>query len=227
MMTAHYVLSHERVGPINGEQLRLLGAIRKNIDRLTEFSYDFLDLAKIEAGMMQYNLERTDLVQFVEPLVEEARLNASQKEISILFDSMMTREVLIDPKRFSQVVTNLLSNATKYSEKGGKIVVSVLPSERGTRLTVEDTGPGIAPDDLKRVFEKFFRVRSADGKGSRGTGVGLALVKAVTEALGGSVTAESRLNEGSTFTVTLPAAPQEVERKDLPKEKDMHRIGHG
>ena len=225
MMTAHYVLTQGRVGPVNAEQLRLLGAIRKNIDRLTDFSYDFLDLAKIEAGMMHYSLERTDLVSFIEPLVEEARLNASQKELSLVFDSMMTPDVLIDRKRFSQVVTNLLSNAIKYSEAGGRIVVSVLPAERGARLTIADNGPGIAPDDLEKVFEKFFRVRSADGKGSRGTGVGLALVKAVTEALGGSVTAESRLQEGSTFIVTLPSAPPEGER--IPRTVNTERVGHG
>jgi signal transduction histidine kinase len=225
MMTAHYVLTQQRVGPVNAEQLRLLAAIRKNIDRLTDFSYDFLDLAKIEAGMMQYTLERTDLVSFIEPLVEEARLSASQKEISILFDSMATPDVLIDRKRFSQVVTNLLSNAIKYSETGGKVVVSVLPVDHGARITVADNGPGIAPEDLRKVFEKFFRVRSSDGKGTRGTGVGLALVKAVTEALGGSVSAESRLQEGSTFIVTLPTAPPEVE--GIPKFRDVARVGHG
>jgi signal transduction histidine kinase len=225
MMTAHYVLTQGRVGPVNAEQLRLLGAIRKNIDRLTDFSYDFLDLAKIEAGMMQYSLERTDLVGFIEPLIEEARLNASQKEMSIVFDTMATPEVLIDRKRFSQVATNLLSNAIKYSENGGKIVVSVLPADHGAKLMVADNGPGIAPDDLQRVFEKFFRVRSADGKGSRGTGVGLALVKAVTEALGGSVEVQSQVGEGSTFVVTLPPAPPEIAGVVSPKT--AARIGHG
>jgi signal transduction histidine kinase len=132
---------------------------------------------------------------------------------------------LIDRRRFSQVVTNLLSNAIKYSESGGKITVSILPADHGAKLTVADTGPGIAPDDLQKVFEKFFRVRSADGKGTRGTGVGLALVKAVTEALGGSVTAQSRLGEGSTFVVILPPAPPEVPG---PLQPDIiSRVGHG
>jgi len=225
MMTAHYVLTQQRVGPLNGEQLRLLAAIRKNIDRLTDFSYDFLDLAKIEAGMMHYSLERTDLEELVKPLVEEARLNATQKGISVLYDSTDTRPVMIDPRRFSQVVTNLLSNAIKYTGSGGQIEVAVIPWDQGTSLVVRDNGPGIAPEDLSRVFEKFFRVRSADGKGSRGTGVGLALVKAVTEAMGGRVSAESELGGGSTFRVDLPAAHEELV-STLP-DKPGKTIGHG
>lgn len=210
MMTAHYVLTQQRIGPVNAEQLRLLAAIRKNIDRLTEFSYDFLDLSKIEDGMMQYSLERTDLAEFSKPLVEEARLVATQREISITHDSTDTPEVLIDRKRFSQVINNLLSNAIKYSDKGGEIQLTVAPWERGTSIIVQDTGSGIAPEDLKKVFEKFYRVRSADGKGTRGTGVGLALVKAVSEAMGGVVTAESEPGKGSTFRVDLPAAPPDL-----------------
>lgn len=227
MMTAHYVLTQQRVGPLNAEQLRLLAAVRKNVDRLTEFSYDFLDLAKIEDGMMQYVLERTDLTEFAMLVVEEARLTASQKEISIACDSTATPEVLIDRKRFSQVISNLLSNAIKYSDKGGEVLVTIEPWEHGTSLSIRDNGPGIAAEDLKKVFEKFYRVRSADGKGIRGTGVGLALVKAVSEAMGGAVSAESEPGKGSIFRVDLPAAPPNLKPITLQIHGEASVIGHG
>jgi len=224
MLTAHYILSQQRVGPLTPEQLRLLNSMRHNIDKLTEFSYDFLDLAKIEAGMMQYNLESTDLVQFVEPLVEEARLNASEKAISIELSVNPSPEVLIDRKRFSHVVTNLLSNAVKYTGREGKINVTISASDTGARILVRDTGIGISTEDLPKVFEKFYRVGSSEGKGARGTGVGLALVKAVTEDLGGKIVAASEVGVGSTFTLDLPAASQ---RDIIQQSLRKNSVGHG
>jgi len=227
MLTAHYILSQQRLGPLNTEQLRLLNSIRTNIDKLTEFSYDFLDLAKIEAGMMQYNLEHTDLVPLVEPLVEEAKLTASRKGISLTLDASPTPEVLIDRKRFTHVVTNLLSNAIKYTEEDGRITVSLSPCDIGTRIIVRDTGVGIPQDDLPKIFEKFYRAKTADGMGTRGTGVGLALVKAVTEAFGGRVKVQSAPGVGSTFAVDLPAAPTNFSAQQFPKGSRAEDIGRG
>jgi signal transduction histidine kinase len=227
MMTAHYVLVNQRMGPLNTEQLRLLSAIRQNIDRLTDFSYDFLDLAKIEAGMMRFNVERTDPTTFVEPLVEEARLTASEKEISVRLVTDHAPDVLIDRKRFSHVITNLLSNAIKYSNRRGTITVAVTSGQIGTSISVTDTGIGIAEEDLPRVFEKFYRARWAGGKGTRGTGVGLALVKAIVEGHGGRVGVTSSVGVGSTFTVEIPSAPHELREDALLNGRNLTEIGRG
>ena len=227
MLTAHYILSQQRVGRLNAEQLRLLHSIRKNIDKITAFSYDFLDLAKIEAGMMQYHFEPTDLVEFLQPLVEDARLTASGKRISLIFNASPAAAVLIDRQRFSHVVTNLLSNAIKYTNEDGRITVSLLPSDTGARIVVRDTGVGIPHEDLPKIFEKFYRVHAGDGKESVGTGVGLAIVKSITEAMGGSVHVASESGVGSTFTVELPAAPPNLDASQLPKKSATKEMGHG
>jgi len=223
MLTAHYILTEQRVGHLNAEQLRLLNAIRKNIDKLTQFSYDFLDLAKIEAGMMHFQLEHTDLVPFLEPLVDEARLNARGKSISVKMEAGATPPVLIDRQRFSHVISNLLSNALKYTGDHGNVSISVTPCDTGATVAVRDTGVGIPPEDLPRIFEKFYRVRNTGG--AKGTGVGLAIVKAVTEGMGGSVQVLSKPGQGSTFTIQLPSAPPNVPPSGLPKMPTGH--GHG
>jgi signal transduction histidine kinase len=226
MLTAYYVLLEQRVGHLNPEQLRLLASIRRSIDKLTQFSYDFLDLAKIEAGMMQYQLENTDLVEFVAAHVEEAKLNASGKRISLSFDSSRSPEVLIDRQRFSQVITNLLSNAVKYSREEGSVWVSVHPCGFGARVSIRDNGVGIPPEDLPKIFEKFYRAKSSTNR-SGGTGVGLAIVKAVTEAMGGRVHAASTPGVGSTFSVELPAAAPKVDPKNLSGVPKGMEFGHG
>lgn len=216
MLTAHYLLAEHKVGPVTPEQVRLLGSIRNGIDKLTTFSHDFLDLSKIEAGMMEYSFEPTDLTAFMKPIIEDAMLTASQKEISVDLTTSPVPEVMVDRQKFGQVVTNLLSNAIKYTEKEGSIVVNVSPCESGVRIAVQDTGVGIAPEDIPKVFTRFYRVKTASRTGSKGTGVGLALAKAVTEAHGGKIYATSAVGVGSTFTVELPVAPATIRAAEVP-----------
>lgn len=208
MLTAHYLLTEHSKGTLTSEQDRLLTVLRNGIDKLTTFSHDFLDLSKIEAGMMEYSFERVDLSAFIQPLVENATLTASPKNIAVKLLMSPVPDVMIDREKFEQVLNNLLSNAIKFTDSGGVITVSVTPSDAGVRIAVQDTGVGIAPEDLAKVFTKFYRVRTATRTGTKGTGVGLALVKAVTEGHSGKVSVTSTVGDGSTFTIEIPAAPQ-------------------
>lgn len=106
--------------------------------------------------------------------------------------------------RLAQVVTNLLSNAVKYTEKGGRICIIAENGDDGFRLTVRDTGIGISPDDLPHIFERFYRADKSRNRSTGGSGVGLAVAKAIIEAHGGSISAESEYGKGSEFTFTLP-----------------------
>jgi signal transduction histidine kinase len=150
-----------------------------------------------------------------------------EKEISVELVCDHPPSVLIDRKRFSQVISNLLSNALKYSHRRGKITVTVESGPIGTRIAVRDTGIGIAPEDIPRVFEKFYRSRWTGGKGTPGTGVGLALVKAVVEGHGGRVSVESTIGIGSTFIIEVPSAPSEADTELLFTDKDITKFGHG
>jgi signal transduction histidine kinase len=204
---AHYILTESKHGPLTDDQRRLLGTIRENVEKIATFSNQFLDLSRIEAGMMEYRPVRTDLAAMVKTVVDDARISAERKNIVLFFSCEPTRSVMLDTERGTLVFTNLLSNAVKYTGEGGTIYVAVAPSPFGVRVAVKDSGVGIAAEDLPKLFTKFYRASNAVRGKSKGTGLGLALVKAIVEGHGGVVSVESTLGAGSTFTVEFPVAP--------------------
>ena len=205
MHAAYYMLAEQIAGPLNERQLHLVTTIRDNIDVLSTFSNQFLDLAKIEAGMMEYNKQQVDLLSLLTPVINTARVTAAPKEITIGLAAQSVPAVNVDPTKFTTVVSNLLNNAVKFTPKGGNITVSVGPCGTGARVSVKDSGVGIDADDLPKLFTKFFQGKSASAIDTKGTGVGLALVKAIVDGHGGKVYATSKVGVGSTFTVELPA----------------------
>lgn len=218
MLSAHYLLVEQKRGPLNEEQLRLLNSMKEGIKKLTVFSNQFLDIQKIEHGRMEYNFQRTQVPDIITPVVEDAQILAAQKELRLecIIENDLP-DIIADPERISQVVSNLLSNAVKYTDEGG-ITVRVERTKGGIKLSVADTGAGIPPDDLPRIFTKFFQAKNA----KKGTGIGLALVKHLVEAHGGRISVESELGKGTTFTVELPAAPTD----HVPQESS-HAVGEG
>jgi two-component system sensor histidine kinase GlrK len=217
LLSAHFLLTEQRLGPINAQQARVLQSIRESIDKLTNFSNQFLDISKIEAGMMEYSFERVDPVQLVRPLVDDARLIAVRKDIRVELVHTDVPQVVADPEKISQVVSNLLSNAIKYTPRSGTITVTVGPSASGVRIAVQDSVVGIGPEDVPRIFEKFYQARNAGKSSVKGTGVGLALVKALTEGHGGTVSVTSTVGSGSTFVVDLPTGTGKQGRKRVLK----------
>ena len=205
MHSAYYLLSEQQAGPLNDRQLRLLSSMRENIDKIARFSNQFLDLSKIEAGMMEFTIARADVTPIVRSAVEDATVNATRKEINVQSTFEPVPEVLLDADKCSQIFTNLLSNAVKYTEPGGSIAVKVAPSVRGVKVSVADSGSGIAPAELPKIFTKFYRTPNAVKGKAKGTGLGLALVKALVEGQGGTIHAKSTPGMGSTFTVELRA----------------------
>ncbi len=204
MHSAYYLLSEGEAGPVTEEQQRLLATVRDNIDKITRFSNQFLDLARIEAGMMEFELVPTDLHAVLEPLIDDARVTAARKQVSIDFEAEPVPPANANPDRCSQVFSNLLNNAVKYTDGGGKITVSLGATDSIVRCAVKDTGVGISQDELRNIFKKFYRAKTA-GRRS-GTGIGLALVQALVRRMGGQVTVESAPGEGSTFVVELKIA---------------------
>ncbi len=204
--SAYYLLTQEIRGPINERQRELLNTIRKNTERIADFSNQFLDLARIEAGMMEFDMRSLDLSSLVEAAVDEVQVSASEKSIRTEFRTESIPAVEADPMRLSQVFANHLSNAQKFTSEGGTIVVTLEAIPGGARITVRDTGVGIHPDDLPHVFSKFYQARGARPPGTKGSGLGLALVKAIVEYHGGRVSVDSETGKGSAFAVDLPAA---------------------
>ncbi len=209
ILGAHYLLVTNKSGQLNAEQLRLLDMIRRSVDKLTEFSHQFLDLAKVEAGMMEYHFVRCDLLPLLEPILEGARVSASRKRIGIHLESEPSPQVMADPEKLSIVFGNLFSNAIKYTHDGGIITVAIRPSPRGTRVDVRDTGIGIPESDIPKLFTRFYQAANVGTTKAKGTGLGLAIVKAFMEGHHGTVSVSSAVNEGTTFVLEFPAAPRE------------------
>ncbi|MCY1016117.1 ATP-binding protein [Pyxidicoccus sp. MSG2] len=186
---------------LEGEQLDL---VRRNALRLYKMVNTLLDFSRMEAGRAQATFVPTDLARFTSNLASAFESAAASAGLRLVVDCPPLPEpIYVDPDMWEKVVLNLLSNAVKYTHQG-EIRVGLEWADGQAVLTVQDTGVGIPEEELPRVFERFYRVRSTEGRSHEGTGIGLALVQELVRLHGGSVSVTSRLGEGSTFTVRLP-----------------------
>ena len=197
----------EKYGKEDPEKYNL-EEIRANSDILLRMINNILDLAKIEAGKSEIILETMDMSDVIASVEGVILPLARNKGINLSFK--IAPEVPLfkaDPEKIRRVVENLAGNAIKFTEKGGKVKISVDYdiNKREVLITVSDTGIGIKKDDLKYIFEKFTQSDSSTSRKYGGTGLGLALAKELVELHGGWVTVESEPNQGSTFTVGIPA----------------------
>ncbi len=188
-----------------GDPKQAAHIIREEAERLNRMVVELTDLARLQAGRLSMKSEAIDIGQITSAVSERLAIVAQEKGVSLEISSPSMPEIAGDGDRLVQVVTNLLSNAIKYTPDGGKVTVKTQVRRHGVELVVEDTGQGIAPSDLPRIFERFYQVDKARGP-QRGTGLGLAIVQEIVQAHGGTITAASPgENRGSTFTVWLPS----------------------
>ena len=194
-----------------------LGVIERNAWAQKQIIEDILDVSRVITGKLQLKVVPLDLVTIVDGALDAVRPALEAKEIKIetLIDAGL-RMITGDPDRLQQVVWNLLSNAAKFSPHGGKVEIHVTQTGGNVQIRVSDTGPGIAPDFLPHVFERF---RQGDGSTTRthgGLGLGLAIVRHLVELHGGIITAENRqTGTGAVFTVKLPLPSGELRAETL------------
>ena len=198
------VLRDEMVGPVNPKQAEYLDDITSSGNHLLSLINDVLDLSKVEAGQVELQVHPFSLREALERGVVMVRERATEEGVRVAFAADPEVDVVDgDERRIKQVIFNLLSNAVKFTPAGGEIDVSTARVNGEVRISVADTGPGIAPEDRDRIFEEF--QQSESGVGLReGTGLGLALSKRFVELHGGRIWLESELGRGSTFTFALP-----------------------
>jgi signal transduction histidine kinase len=199
------VLRDEMVGGVNEKQAEYLDDIISSGNHLLSLINDVLDLSKVEAGQVELEVRPFSLREALERGVVMVRERATEDGVRVAFVAdPEVDEVAGDERRIKQVIFNLLSNAVKFTPAGGEVDVSATRANGEVRVSVADTGPGIAPEDWERIFEEF--QQSETGVGLReGTGLGLALSKRYVELHGGRIWVESELGRGSTFTFALPA----------------------
>ncbi|WP_022664849.1 sensor histidine kinase [Desulfospira joergensenii] len=203
MQSAHDVL---KASPdINEGQVRILGVVSRAVDKLNHLSRQYLDLAKIESEAIEYNLEPSNLVNIVMPVVEETRFIAESKKIDLELKHSAVPKIMADREKIAIIVSNLITNAIKYTPEKGNILVRIDPGELGARIRVQDSGIGISREEIPNVFTRFYQAGNAGQITQNGSGVGLAIVKAYTEGHGGRVHVQSMPDQGSLFQVEFPA----------------------
>jgi signal transduction histidine kinase len=194
------------LGDVNEKQLKFLQIIKRNVNRQRALVDDLLDLAKFEAGQMEIVREKTGLASLVNLCVEQFSLAFHDRDISLEFTSGGdTGDMWVDQEFITQVVSNLLSNALKFTGDGGCVAVSVNPAPGGGVIEVRDTGIGIPSDQVARIFDKYTQIDSSTSRRYAGTGLGLAIVREIVTAHKGSVTVESEPGKGSSFRIFLPS----------------------
>lgn len=201
------LLLDEIPGPLSQQQRETLQIMTDSSQRLIRLISMLLDLSKMEAGMMEYRIAPTDLTRVAEGSVKKIRLLAEARHIQILTENSRGRVRLsLDAARIEQVLDNLLSNAIKFSPEGAAVKLRMESDAQAgvVRISVSDTGPGIPPEELPHIFERFYQGRVQGGTMLAGSGLGLALAKKVVEAHAGRIWAESELGKGTTVHVILP-----------------------
>ena len=203
------VLREGMVGDVNAKQAEYLDDILSSGNHLLSLINDVLDLSKVEAGQVELQVAPFSLQDALERGVSMVREQASADGVQVALHSNGGLEVVTgDERRIRQVIFNLLSNAVKFTEEGGLVEVGAAQRNGEMEVSVADTGAGIAPEDLDRIFEEFQQT-DAGARQREGTGLGLALAKRFVEMHGGRIWCDSELGKGSTFRFTLPVRPVE------------------
>ncbi len=190
--------------------------IQREADRLSQLVDELLELSRIESGEAPLRLEETTARSLLEECASRMRALAGRAGVTLDIDAPETLTVRADRERIGRALTNLVHNAIRFTPPGGTVTLRAREEDGATALEVSDTGVGISPEDLPRIFERFYKAERA--RSGAGTGLGLAIVKHIAQAHGGSVFARSRPGQGATFTLRLPARPPaaEAERAESP-----------
>jgi signal transduction histidine kinase len=202
---AIHLLAEEAVGPLAEKQADLVSAARDECERLQGIVDDLLDLSRIQSGRMELREQRLGVAPLLAAAADELRAAAAEARVSLVVDEpTWSAEVRADPERVGLVLTNLVANAIRHTPPGGTITLRARDGGERTRIEVQDTGEGIAPEHQERVFDKFYRV---PGKRGGGVGLGLYISREIVLAHGGEMGVVSEPGAGSTFWFTLPQAP--------------------
>ena len=207
-------LLSEAAGDDPDTRAEFLESTRQQLERLDWLAQNLLELSKLDSGLVLLDLRPDDLRAAVESAVEQAHNGAARRGLRLSV-SLPPNPVRIrhDPQRIGQVVSNLVGNAVKFTPRGGSVEVELVPDVEGARIVVRDTGVGIDSSELPRIFDRFYRGTLAHEARASGSGLGLAIVKSIVDLHAGRITVDSRLGEGTTFTVTLPKDPRSVDER--------------
>lgn len=232
------LISGGAAGEVPPKIARLVGIARQNSERLIRLINDILDLEKAEAGKLEFQLSVRSIRAEVASVAEFNRGFAQSLGVAIDLEEGDDADVFIDSDRLTQVLTNLISNAAKFSPPGGTVRIRINREDPGVRITVSDNGPGIPAEFCARIFQKFAQADASDSRAKSGTGLGLSIAKTITEKLGGRIGFDTAPGKGTSFYVILPMhgrtldvkAPAELstrmEEPEVERSDSLPRILH-
>jgi len=206
----------EDLGP---EDRELAGNGLTATRKLLKIVNDLLDVSKIEEGRFGYNFEQADLVAFISELLINAQAVAKEYGVKLYFDKggELTLPIHIDKNRLGLALSNLVDNAIRYNIKNGSVTVTIkrVPEKPYIEISVKDSGIGIPPQNMPKVFSKFFRAENVLKRETEGSGLGLFITKNIINRHGGTIWAESVIDRGTTFFFTLPTDPKLIPPKEV------------
>ena len=198
------ILTDGLAGDLGAKQSDILGKISRKVEGLVELTNELLDLSRIEAGLIVQDKQQVQLMDILDSLVEFMQARAKEKNISLTLRKADLPLISADGRSMEEVFSNLITNAINYTPEGGKITLEGEVTGDFVHIDISDTGYGIPADELPRIFERFYRVKTDKTRNIVGTGLGLPIVKSILEAHNGTIKAVSKEGAGSTFSVRLP-----------------------
>jgi signal transduction histidine kinase len=209
---AHLIMANDGIAELTPEYLSLLIQETLRVDRLTN---DLLELSKVEAGYLPLNLEKISAQRILNGIILTFSVKAQQSNCQVkLVPTNNQAPIYADPDRFRQIVINLLNNAITYTSNG-TVTISSFTTSAFVWFSIQDTGIGIAAEDLPSVFDRFWRADRSRRQNTGGSGIGLAIAKRLVELQGGTIEVESTVGQGTTFRFSMPLA-RYVQCKDCP-----------
>jgi two-component system phosphate regulon sensor histidine kinase PhoR len=192
---------------------KFLNKAAKSLDGLDILVRDLVILSQVESGVLKMHFGPVDLVEIVTENFEQLEEKALKRRIKLVLKSKVKKNLFVwaDAQRLSQVLLNLIDNGIKYGKESGKVVIELTEENKRVMVSVEDDGPGIPPEFLPRIFERFFRVDKSRSRDTGGTGLGLAIVKHILNAHDTTINVASRMDKGTRFTFTLAKPPKEFD----------------
>jgi response regulator RpfG family c-di-GMP phosphodiesterase/signal transduction histidine kinase len=215
-----------RMGKLTPSLKDTFETMQRNGYKLLKLINNLLDLSKLEEGKMRLKLKSVNLVEFIPPLLASVKPLADQRQIRLYYQHPPHAvDLTLDPDQFEKVIFNLLSNALKFTNKGGKITVYVEERDHTAIMTVEDTGIGIPANMLESIFDRFSQVDGSKSRAQEGTGIGLALAREIVVVHKGRIHAESELGHGSRFIVELQKGEEHFDEAVLDRRSEDLPIG--
>lgn len=209
------IILDEIPGKLTEDQKEYMGIIRGNIERLARLINDLLDISKIEAGKVELKKTVVDIVDLAESTASTFNVLAKDRHIELVMLLPPARiGIYADPDKIVQVFTNLIGNALNFTPADGKVTISVLDKGNEVECSVSDTGPGIAKENMDKLFGKFQQFNRVAGDGAKGTGLGLAISKGLVEMHNGRIWAKSEEGKGTTFVFTFSKYTDEMPLKE-------------